>query len=1492
MHAAAAPGATRRLDLKPWRRPALAAAVTLLLTLAAALMAWRAQERSNQTEATAAFEALTERVAVEIRKRMERYEYGLRAARGAFTAAGEEKMRRADFHRQSLTWELTREFPGTRGFGIVRRVSEQEVDSFVAAQRRDGWPEYQVQELSLHAGERYLIQFFEPVDVNRIAIGLDIASEPRRLEAALEAMRSGGIALSAPVTLLQEPTQQARSFLLMLPLYRAGAAVDTVGQREDATLGWAYTPLVIDEVLAAMPDAEGYGLRLDDRELSQPGGFYDTIGDAGVEGLPSSTRELPMFGRHWQMTLQAQPAFVDRLHQPPPRIEFLEVMLLGSVCALLAAVVVRLLDRAFGQSLEQARRAAIVEDSNDAIIVQTLDGAITDWNAGAERLFGFKAAEVLGRRATDLLVPPERETEDHELLATVARGERVKVFETERRHRDGTLIEVSITASPIRGPGGRCVGSAKTIRDVREARAAERRVRELNATLEDQVRERTALLEAARHDLQTVLDATSSMIGYWDASLRNRVANRAYGDWFDIEPENVYGMPMRELLGEALFAENLPRIDAALAGEGSRFEITTPAMAHRGARHALVQYVPDVGVDGRVRGFYSFVHDVTELTESRLRLAAAQRDTAALLQTLRRHAIVSVADRDGRILEVNDAFCRLSGYGVDELVGQDHRIVKSGEHDAAFWQDMWRTIASGRSWRAEVCNRAKDGAPYWVDSVVAPFLDAAGGVEKYVAIGWETSARKRAELELQTTLTLLRSVLEASTQVSIIATDTDGTISVFNTGSELLLGRRADEMIGTPDAPPFLELADGRIATRSAGAVFGAIVDAGSAHEPAERHYLRADGSRVPVSLAVTPMIGAAGALAGYLGIAYDISARKRQERSLHEAMQQARQANRAKSQFLANMSHEIRTPLNAVIGLAYLLGRTPLQGEQADMLGRIQLASNALLALINDVLDLSKIEAGEMALERAPFDLGRLVREVAALMGVQAQQKRIDFVVDTGATLPPGVEGDSTRLRQVLLNLLGNAIKFTEVGSVRLVLRHHRPSPERLQVEFAVEDTGIGIPAAAQARLFEPFVQADASTTRRFGGTGLGLSIVRQLVAMMDGTLALDSTPGRGSRFSVAIELPIVDLMAAAAEEAPDGGSRLDGLRVLVVDDSSVNQDVARRLLEGEGASVRLAGDGLQAVELLGAEPEAFDLVLMDVQMPVLDGLDATRRIRGVLGLAELPIIGLTAGVSRSEQARARAAGMDEVIGKPFDPPALVAAVRRAAGGRLGLAPVAATQVAATPMPVGVLPADWPVIDGTDAAAAWRRLRGDTGLLRTMLRRIFEHADTLVAITRDPATARRRLHDLKGLAGTIGATALQRAASRAEHACRTLDDATEAEEHDGDRPAPAGVDLDALIDVVAGEAARLRQAAAAFVDAEPVMPPAATAPLQAADLAELKGLLAQGDLGAVQRFEAMAGALYTALGESRFKGLERDLQNLEFEAAGAALDGLSAPAS
>ncbi|MFG6430414.1 PAS domain S-box protein [Roseateles sp. LYH14W] len=1343
--------------LGPGTRAVAVIAIMLATSICTATIAYFAQVHNNRNDAAERFAALAQRVKLQIDERLHRYEYGLRGARGVVVAADGTTTREA-FGRYASSRVIEQEFPGARGFGIIWRVAESDERRFVQGMHASGLQDFSVRQFGPHTGERFVITYVEPLALNKAAIGLDIASEPKRREAAQLAAASGNATLSAPLTLVQASGSSSRGLLLLLPIYRTGLPGLLPQDRERALIGWSYAPLLIDEVMRGLDVEEAqFSLQLHDMDADASTAFYsarqpDAIDDHTLE----VQQAVNLYGRRWEARLRPTQAFITALHQNSPRTEALEALLLGLACSGLIATLLQLMDRARGQRLEQARRAAIVDGSSDAVIVQTLDGVITDWNDGAARLFGYAIDQAKGRTATELLLPPGLEGEDESMRTTVARGERVQVFETVRRASDGELIPVSITASPIRDGKGQVVGAAKILRDVREARAAEQRMRELNASLEDQVRERTALLEAA------------------------------------------------------------------------------------------------------------------------------QRDSAALLQTLHQHAIVSVADRAGRIIDVNEGFCRISGYTRDELLGRNHRVVNSGSHPPEFWQGMWATISSGRSWRGEVCNRAKNGSRYWVDSVVAPFLDAQGRVEKYISIRTNISDRKRTELEFQRTMTLLRTVLEASTQVSIIAADPAGKVSVFNKGSELLLGYRAAEVVGQVSALQFLDntglpddgrqgppdalpLPDGRLA----------LLHDATLSEPRVWSYLRRDGSQVPVSMALTRMRDEHGELLGYLAIAHDISARLAHEASLRSAMQQAREANEAKSRFLANMSHEIRTPMNAVIGLSHVLGKSALNPDQAGLLARIDVASKGLMAIINDVLDLSKIEAGEMRLEAAPFDLDALVRDVTSLISVAAEDKGIAFAADVQGEPTRTLVGDSTRLRQVLLNLLSNAVKFTVAGGVRLLVQvaaADAPGEPAVDLCIRVKDSGIGIPADVQGQLFQPFVQADTSTTRRFGGTGLGLSIVRQLVALMGGQITLSSTPGQGSEFQVRARLPVSSQPLEPAATGPlqrRAGPGLAGLRLLVVDDIEMNREVAARILQGEGARVVLKANGQEAVDALLGDGPAFDAVLMDVQMPVLDGLQATRRIRQAPGLLALPVIGLTAGVAADEQRLALAAGMNTVVGKPFDPETLVLAIRRLAAA----APASAEDMSEPPAAAAGCPADWPRLDGVDARLSFRQLKGDTALLR----RVFEHTlATLreLAAAADTGAAPDRLagllHDLKGMAGTLGAAPLRALAGEAERLLRAGDSAAAQ---------PLLAAIAALAAGLEGQRERLPAAAPAAAAA------AAPAPLQQQALAALMQRLTANDLSAQEAFRPLMPALRQRLGDEAFARLETDIDSLAFDATRQTLE-------
>lgn len=397
-------------------------------------------------------------------------------------------------------------------------------------------------------------------------------------------------------------------------------------------------------------------------------------------------------------------------------------------------------------------------------------------------------------------------------------------------------------------------------------------------------------------------------------------------------------------------------------------------------------------------------------------------------------------------------------------------------------------------------------------------------------------------------------------------------------------------------------------------------------------------------NLRVTPFAGRAG----HVVVSHeDVTELKLAERALAQAKSEAESANRAKTRFLANTSHELRTPLTAVLGLTRLLAHSGLDARQAELVGRVETASNALLAIINDILDLSKIEAGKIELDAHPFELPALLDDVVAIFAGVAGSKSLELSLHADPLLPPVIHGDGMRLQQVLMNLLGNALKFTDHGEVCLEVTRVVASTEQLRVRFAVRDSGIGMSAEQIERLFQPFVQGDSSTTRRFGGTGLGLAISRRLVALMGGELGVSSRPGVGSEFHFELGFST----AEKPETRPVQETvRLDGYRVLVVEDNEVNRQLVAEVLELAGASPLLAADGGEAVRLLADPQVCVDAVLMDVQMPGIDGLEASRMIREMPQRACLPIIAMTANAFGAECAECLAAGMDEHLSKPLD--------------------------------------------------------------------------------------------------------------------------------------------------------------------------------------------------------------------------------------------------
>ena len=515
-------------------------------------------------------------------------------------------------------------------------------------------------------------------------------------------------------------------------------------------------------------------------------------------------------------------------------------------------------------------------------------------------------------------------------------------------------------------------------------------------------------------------------------------------------------------------------------------------------------------------------------------------------------------------------------------------------------------------------------------------------------VGERTAALRESENRF-------RLLIDGVADHAICMLDPAGVVTSWNAGAERVMGYRADEIIGCHSAT-FLDACD-RPAGTTDPALATALADGRSEQEGWRR---RKDGSCFWADVAIDPVRDDDGTLLGFATVMRDISVRKAAENALAQAKLAAERANLAKSNFLAAMSHEIRTPMNGIIGMNGLLLRSALGPEQRRFAEAISLSAGALLTIINDILDVSKLEAGKVELESVDLDLGSLVAESVGLLATLAAEKHLTLTFDVAPAARLPLQGDPARLRQILLNLLSNAVKFTETGHVAVTVQAEATEQSGMRAMIAVEDTGIGITDEQKARLFQNFEQADSSISRRFGGTGLGLSITKQLVALMGGSIRVADRPGGGTIFTVDLVLrrgsvlvPPVAVAAATPAALPRGG------RILLAEDNAINRDVVTAILRKQGFIVEAAEDGSQAIAAM--RRARYDLILMDVQMPQVDGLAATRTIRGLdAAAAAVPIVALTANAMSEDRAACLEAGMNDYIAKPIDHDEFVATVIR----------------------------------------------------------------------------------------------------------------------------------------------------------------------------------------------------------------------------------------
>ena len=824
------------------------------------------------------------------------------------------------------------------------------------------------------------------------------------------------------------------------------------------------------------------------------------------------------------------------------------------------------------------------------------------------------------------------------------------------------------------------------VMDVRGARARHARIAadlvERGEALQRVVAQLTEKERAVRRLALAAKHASDSII-ITDARGRIEWVNTGFTAATGLSLSDVAGRDRRSVVAPPIPDPVLvARIDAAL--EAQRAIRVQARLVRRRARLVWhdMSLTPIFDADGGLTHWVAVEHDISELKAREAELARSQAEASrlALVAEHARDAIV-IYSPEGRIEWINAGFVAQSGYALSEALGLPVGSLIDAGTDPGVLDAVRGAMAEERPVRAEVRCVRKDGTRFWCEASMSPVHGLDGRLTHYISVERDISELKARETELaekERENRRLASVTQHATD-SIMLAGVDGCVEWVNasfvaeSGWALgdVAGRRVQTFVAPQNDPAAL---DGlRKAVRD---------------EKAFRSELLVirPGGLVWHDVIATPIYGEHGTLRHWVIVERDITKAKAREAELAEAQRAAEGAAEAKSSFLATMSHEIRTPMNGIIGTADLLAETALDEDQSRLLRTIASSSEALLRIINDILDLSKLEAGRMEIEAEPFEPFDLADLCAQLMRPLADRKGLamEVVVGDDASIP--LMGDPGRMRQILLNLLGNAIKFTEAGSVTLSAEVEAAGPRSRRLRLAVRDTGIGIAPDRLEGVFDAFTQADGTITRRFGGTGLGLSISRRLAEAMGGEMAATSRPGEGSEFSLTLELPLAETApppmtviegsgpagpmpgagGLALVPAPEGVGANGPPLVLVVEDNATNRFLVERMLTVSGYRCAHAEDGAAGVErCAGLDPDA---VVMDVSMPVMDGFEATRRIREAEvrgGRPPRPILALTANVHESDRERGAEAGVTRFLTKPIRKAELQAAVQEALAPR-----------------------------------------------------------------------------------------------------------------------------------------------------------------------------------------------------------------------------------
>lgn len=829
--------------------------------------------------------------------------------------------------------------------------------------------------------------------------------------------------------------------------------------------------------------------------------------------------------------------------------------------------------------------------------------------------------------------------------------------------------------------------------------------------------------------------------------------------------ERLFGVRNREMIGQAIshfipcWNEQIQRLPLGSSSEFIRLGGSQVEARHSSGRTIPIEaYVKLVFfVNGSI-----LVVTVTDVSTSR-QLSELQR-----LHTLTFAGVsdaIVLTDQSGKIIGWNPAAEQMFGYTEAEAMGKPVTLLHGADPPADIAPQLLDRLQREGRWNIEFRFKRKDGTEGICETVIAPLLDERGQRVAVLRVHRDVTQRKRAEEQIR----LLQSVV-AQASDAVIITDVETidepgpTILYVNDAFCRITGYSASEVLGR--SPRFLQ------GPKTDPAARLAIRRAMSQWQPicVELINYRKDGTPFWAELNIAPVTHSSGFVTHWVAIQRDITERKRAEEQLLIAKEAAEAANRSKSDFLASVSHEIRTPMNGILGLTQLLLQAPLDATSREYVSLIKNSAMTLRSLIDDILDFSKVEAGQLRVDARPFSLRQCVRDAVEPLFTGADKQNLKTLCVIWPDVPDQLVGDSDRLRQVLINLVGNAIKFTERGYVQVECRQESVTAETVRLHFTVQDTGIGIAADQLTAIFRPFEQATPTTTRRYGGTGLGLAICERLVRLMGGEIGVQSRLGEGSLFWFSLVLQRVAVASPVAQSAstltvnPGGsthnaertGSRFTG-QVLIVEDNPVNQLVLSRLLNCFGLQPQIASHGVEALKLV--EQQRYDLILMDIQMPDMDGYQVTARIRQLEqqgGIARQPIVAITAYARSEDREACLQAGMDDYLSKPIEQDRLTAVLLH------WLSPQTSAVDPESSAP-STIPDDaiLPTASASQIfqpAEALKQLAGDSDLLREIVQIFLRDAPSCLAELdeavrqRDHASMRKQAHRFKTLAGYLSA--------------------------------------------------------------------------------------------------------------------------------------------